>query len=99
MPPILLSFALTDLACSTLLLEFADHVISQSSAIHAHLQAPFVMVESAGQAAAVYATSKATGRIGLDCEGVRLSRSGRVCLVQVCSSSAQSSTELSHQCN
>ncbi|KAL0048776.1 hypothetical protein WJX82_010662 [Trebouxia sp. C0006] len=41
------------------------------------------MVESASQAAAVYNTSKATGRIGLDCEGVRLSRSGRVCLVQV----------------
>ncbi len=52
------------------------------------------MVESASQAAAVYNTSKATGRIGLDCEGVRLSRSGRVCLVQVCSPSTQSSTEI-----
>ena len=52
------------------------------------------MVESAGQAAAVYTKSKAIGKIGLDCEGVHLSRKGPVCLVQVCSSTAQSTTDL-----
>lgn len=41
------------------------------------------MVTTAKQAKAVYGIAKNTGRVALDCEGCRLSRTGQLCLVQV----------------
>lgn len=40
------------------------------------------MVTTAKQAKAVYGIARNTGRVAVDCEGCRLSRTGQLCLVQ-----------------
>ena len=49
----------------------------------AHMQAKLVIVATAQQVTSIHKLGQRTGKIGLDCEGCALSRSGKLCLVQV----------------